>query len=66
MKELISNLSINISNLLIENYYDFVKINLARNGNEFSVWMIYGLDELYEDDDNMEEITIGDAVFDHS
>ncbi|EGT54282.1 hypothetical protein CAEBREN_32152 [Caenorhabditis brenneri] len=66
LKELISKSSIVISNLLIGNFYDFVDINIARKEKEFSGWMIHDLEKCYEDDEDMEQMVIGDTVFPHS
>ncbi|UMM11989.1 hypothetical protein L5515_000995 [Caenorhabditis briggsae] len=62
LKEKISSLNINISNLLIENYYDFIHISLARKEKEFSGWLIHDGEGL-DDDDGIERITIGDTAF---
>ncbi|EFO90738.1 hypothetical protein CRE_08176 [Caenorhabditis remanei] len=62
LKEQISSSSIAISCLLVENYFDFIHISIAKEDKDFSGWIIRDSDELDEDED-YENMVIGDTVF---
>uniref|UniRef100_A0A8R1IBR2 Uncharacterized protein n=1 Tax=Caenorhabditis japonica TaxID=281687 RepID=A0A8R1IBR2_CAEJA len=65
IQENIKTHQIGISDFLLENYCDFVHISLARTDNAFSGWIVHDLEDVDEDEEDQERITVGDTVFQH-
>lgn len=66
VQEVIRNARIPIAETLIENYCHMVHISVALTDQQFSEWLIYDSDDLDEDDEDLEPMTIGITRFDHS